>query len=203
VSRENIEGWATFVWIYDEWLKTNPRHGAVVVEVGVALGKTITYIADRLIETGRTDIELWAVDPWAGNARNGEQQKLADNAGGDFTLYARMMLEHDPKAFEVVRPIRARSHIASRMFDCGSVDLVTLDGDHDYGSVSLDIAMWLPTLRNDGWIGGDDHNDHQSPGVIRACREAFGRGSDVGGTGYEVNANNRWNWPTWLKRPKT
>jgi cephalosporin hydroxylase len=194
MTRENIPGWDTYVHIiYDRWLALPPRRGAIVVEVGVALGKTITYLADRLLAAGRTDVEVWAVDNWAGNMQNGEQQEFAKGAGGDFTLFSRMMLDNDQPAFEFVRPIRAASMLASRLFDDRSVDLVVLDADHSYEAVKSDLACWIPKLRPDGWIGGDDHNDWQSPGVIQACVERFGAGN------YELSEANQWNWPVWLK----
>jgi cephalosporin hydroxylase len=196
MSRESIPGRDAITWIYDEWLKTDPRPGAIVVEVGVALGKSISYLADRLLERGRRDVVLYAVDTWAGDARNGEQQALADAAGGDFTLYARMMLENAAAAFELVRPLRVDSARAARLFDASSVDLVVLDADHTEAAVAGELVAWCPKLRRDGWIGGDDHHDHDYPGVGRACRRAFGEG------GYEVWTGNDWGWPVWLRRAR-
>lgn len=195
MSRTTIPGWDPIVEVYKRWLETMPRPGAVVVEVGVALGRSLTYVADYCVERGRKDVEVYAVDSWAHNAPNGEQQTMAADAGGDFSLYAKMLLAHDPKAFEVIRPIRATSERAARMFDDGSVDLVLIDADHSYEGCISDIRAWLPKVRAGGWIGGDDHHEEYHPGVIKACKEAFG-------DRYEVfkGANN---WPdgrAWLHR---
>jgi hypothetical protein len=202
MARESIPGWDPITWIYKEWVKTPPRQGAVVVEVGVALGRSITWIADWCIANNRRDIEVWAVDPWEsslpGNVRNGEQATYAAQAGGDFSLYTKMLLEHDPAAYEFIRPIRATSERACSLFPPGSVDLIVIDGDHSYDGCSTDIACWWPRMRADGWIGGDDHHDTDWPGVVRACRETFGAG------GYEVIKGMATGWETgtvWLKRP--
>jgi len=121
---------------------------------------------------------------------------MADGVGGDFTLFGQMMLAHDKPAWELIRVVRAPSVQAARLFDDQSVDLVTLDGDHTYPSVVADLDAWIPKLRPDGWIGGDDHHKHHATcGVTEACQERFGAGN------YEVNLNNQWNWGTWLRRP--
>ena len=56
MSRTDIPGWDPLVALYDKWLEKEPRRNAVVVEVGVALGRTISYIADGCIANRRTDI---------------------------------------------------------------------------------------------------------------------------------------------------
>lgn len=195
MSREQIPGWDPIVHIYKEWVKHTPRQGAVVVEVGVALGRSLSFIADWCLANNRRDIQVWAVDSWEHNAPNGEQQTMASVAGGDFSLYAKMLLEHDPKAFEFIRPIRATSERGARLFEPGSIDLVLIDADHSYEGCAMDITCWLPKVRTGGWIGGDDHHAEYHPGVIRACREAFGPTYDV----FE-GANG---WPdgrAWLKK---
>lgn len=186
MSREEIPGWDPLVALYRKWLEKPPRQGAVVVEVGVALGKTVSFIADWCLANNRTDIEVWAVDSWEHNAPNGEQQQWAKLMGGDFSLYAKSMLEHDPKAFEFARVVRARSEVAARMFADASVDLVAVDADHSYEGCLRDITAWRPTLRLDGMIGGDDHHEKHHPGVIQACQESFGVGYDV------INEANGW-----------
>lgn len=194
MSREKIPGWDPIVAIYKRWLAYPPRRGAVVVEVGVALGRSLSYVADWCFENDRQDIEVWAVDSWAHNAPNGEQQTMAHVAGGDFSLYARMLIAHDPRAFEFIRPIRAESARAGCMFEPGSVDCVVIDADHSYEGCAVDISTWLPKVRAGGIIGGDDHHEKHHPGVIRACREAFGDSYEV------IEGANGWpDGRAWLK----
>lgn len=188
-----IPGRMAFGWIYDEWLASAPRRGARVVEVGVALGKSLAYLCEQLALQDRSDIEVWAVDPWAGYAQNGEQVSMSLDAGGDFSLYTKWMLAQAPKAFERIRVLRLRSNEAAWYFSEGGTDLVILDAAHDYRSVHEDINLWRGTLNREGWIGGDDH-EVEFPGVEQACREFFGDP----GKGYEVRREQ--NWGTWLKR---
>jgi methyltransferase family protein len=190
MAASDIEGRAAFLWVYDEWLASNPRQGAIAVEVGVALGRSVAHLAERCLVAGRRDIQVYAVDPWGGYARNGEQQRFADAVGGDFTLYCEQMRRHAPEAFEFVKVLRCTGVAAARLFD--KVDLLVLDGDHSYEAVSEEIRAWR-AWANPAIIGGDDHHEIEYPGVVRACREAFPGG-------YEVR--NEANWPTfrWVNR---
>lgn len=199
-SWARIPGRCAYLWIYDEWLASNPRKGAIAVECGVALGKSVAYLANRCLELGRDDIQIYAVDPWAGTDRNGEQASMGDAAGGDFTLYAKYMLENAPEAFEMVRPLRMgsfegahtiRQLTASYEHD-NRVDVVCLDGPHDFEFVHREISMWRDIIRNGGFLGGDDHMP-EFPGVERAVKAHFGNE-------YEYRDDNEWRWGTWRVR---
>lgn len=206
----NIPGRTPMIWIYDAWIASNPRQGAIVVEIGVALGKSLAYLCERLDAAGRDDVQVYAVDPWAGTHRNGEQQAEADAAGGDFTLYARYMLENAPRAFERVRVIRADECDAVDVFPVWP-NLVVLDAEHTRSAVTAQIGRWHNPLQVSTWIGGDDHCP-DFPGVEQACREAFGEpgtAEDVaaGRAGYEYRSHGgpwdnprQYEWGTWLKR---
>jgi hypothetical protein len=191
MSWQNIPGRSACGWIFREWIASKPRPGAVYVEVGVALGKSIARMCEMLDEAGRDDVQVYAVDPWAGTARNGEQTAEADVAGGDFTLYTRYMLENAPRAFERVRVIRSSSPAAVELFVDG-VDLAFIDADHTYVAAYNDILAWSSYLNRNGWIAGDDHHEIEYPGVVRACKEIFGENNYVVG--------NEDGWPTWLHR---
>ena len=189
-SWARIPGRTAYLWILDEWLESNPRKGAIAVECGVALGKSTSYLANRCLELGRDDIQIYAVDPWAGTDRNGEQASMGDAVGGDFTLYAKYMLENAPEAFEMVRPLRMGSHEAARdVFSAKGADIVCLDGPHDFSFVEKEIHYWRYVIHPGGFLGGDDHTP-EFPGVERAVKAHFGNE-------YEYRDDNEWRWGTW------
>lgn len=187
----DIVGRTAYTWIYDEWIASNPRQSAVVVEVGVALGKSLAYLCEKLRDAGRNDIVVYAVDAWGGFARNGEQTAMADAAGGDFTLYCKTLLEHSPYTLERANVLRCWSCYA-RLPAAIRADLVILDADHTLELVRADINCWLGQLRDGGWIGGDDYMPEYQ-GVIDAVTEAFPDGVEV---------RHDCGWGSWLKRPR-
>lgn len=180
----DIPGYSGFLPLYDETIARLPD-GGVIVEVGVAIGHSIAYLARKVIDSGR-DIQVWAVDPWAGKARNGEQQSMIGHqATGDFRLFVEMMTRYAPEELEHVRVLRAESVRAARLFRDRAVDLVLIDGAHDVDNVLQDIEAWLPKVRAGGTLAGDDYSSNY-PGVIEAVRVHFGDEFEVSGTTWMV-----------------
>lgn len=193
MSRESIPGRYAMAEIIDDALEHAPQ-GAVWVEVGVALGKGISYMARRAIDRGRDDIKIYAVDPWAGTARNGEQADMAEAAGGDWTLFLNMMGGNAPQELRRIHILRADSVSAARIFRDHTLDLVILDADHTFDAVMSDLKAWLPKLKpRTGIIGGDDHVESEFPGVVQACKWYFGEH-------YEAWLDPKYQWGVWRKR---
>lgn len=183
-------------WIIREALEMTPVNG-IWIENGVALGKGIAFMARTLLDAGRHDVKLYAIDPWAGTARNGEQQE-AGAPEDDWSLFLNTMQEHAPEELRRIHIVRARGASASFLFEWDSVDLLLLDGDHGYSAVIEELRCWAPTIRKQtGTIGGDDHHPNH-PGVEEACREFFGV-NEHGAADYEV-ASHEHDWPTWRKK---
>lgn len=147
-----------------------PWASTTIVEVGVALGKSLAYGID-VFRRRSLRVEAWAVDTWEGAHRNGEQQVLAPKYAGDFHLFAHYMLSA-PELLERMRIVRCDSVRAARLFDDASVDLVQLDAQHTREAVAAEILAWLPKVRPGGILGGDDLVS-DFPGVEEAVRDAF------------------------------
>lgn len=58
------------------------------------------------------------------------------------------------------------------------LDFAYIDGNHHYEYVKEDIQICLKKIKNDGIIGGHDYCA-QSPGVIKAVNEMFGKPDKV------------------------
>jgi hypothetical protein len=180
--------------IFDLALAQTPT-GGVWVEVGCALGRGIAEMARVLIDAGRDDVTLYAVDPWGGYGRNGEQAANgAATRHGDWALFLENMQANAPEELRRIHIVRAPSVVAATMFYATRpLDLCILDGDHTFDAVDSDIVAWLPRMRIGGIIGGDDHTDEHHPGVRQACEKRFGPAPQ----GYNVSDDNAAKWPIW------
>lgn len=186
---EQIPGHSGFLWLYDEAVNHFPS-GSLFVEVGVALGHSLAYLAERMHDRGKI-FELHAVDPWAGDCRNGEQQAMSSTEpGGDFGLFCRMMVTHSPDSLKYIKPFRMPSGAyadiitETRLYEYPS--LVLLDGDHSYETVRDEIDDFSNILRDGGWLAGDDYDTVNGLDVMKAVDEAFGSRVEIRGNTWVV-----------------
>jgi len=169
MSWRDIPGHSNFLCLYErEAILADD--GFIFVEVGVALGHSIAFLARQVLDAGKVG-RIHAVDPWAGVARNGEQQTA--NSPDDYQLYLDMMKQHASEELGRISDCRMTSVGASGLFQNHSVDMVLIDGAHDYDSVKQDILAWWPKVKPGGILAGDDH-EAAYPGVEKACKELFG-----------------------------
>jgi SAM-dependent methyltransferase len=199
VSYADIPGWFNWQDVYSRWAREAPE-GAVFVEVGCFLGRSLAFLLEEL---GDKPATVYAVDPfvddWIDPPRingqlnagaeeglrtwGGDLKALADAHGGPFESFCWHMREHS--RLERVNVIRVPSPRAARLFEPGSVDYVFLDGDHNYSGISADITAWRRAVRDGGRLGGHDHTADY-PGVLRAVSEEFGPGHHVSVSSWEV-----------------
>tara|TARA_B100001250_G_scaffold405049_1_gene421899 strand:+ start:4448 stop:5044 length:597 start_codon:yes stop_codon:yes gene_type:complete len=66
-------------------------------------------------------------------------------------------------------------------FENDSIDLVYIDGAHDYQSVLQDLEYYLPKVKRNGLMGGHDYNKFYEPyeDVIRAVNQVVGQPSKL------------------------
>jgi Methyltransferase domain len=72
------------------------------------------------------------------------------------------------------------------------VDVVFLDGSHEYEAVRRDILAWMPRIKSGGMLAGHDINDHY-PGVGRAVHELC-PGAEVRPAAEEGGWGGCWVW---------
>ena len=63
---------------------------------------------------------------------------------------------------EHVRPIRALSTVARSQFDAGSVDVLLVDGAHEYDDVIRDIDEWTSALADVATVAFHDARSEES-----------------------------------------
>lgn len=148
-----------------ERMAAKAKPGDNFVEVGVAFGRSATFMARRL----PPGVNFWLVDPW-------DAPWLVERRPGETPFSAFMwevLRNASREEIQRMRVLRTPSVVAARMFDPMSCQFVFIDGDHTYEAVWADIMSWLPCIARGGILAGHDYGEANHPGVSRAVDEAF------------------------------
>lgn len=150
----------------------------VIVEVGVWMGRSLSFIIPICKSNSS---KIYAVDTWTGSTKEvGPMVKWAydimESSGSLFFYECFLNNIRNISGSDCVIPILGRSLDASKRFKDGSVDMVFIDADHEYGAVKEDLEAWWPKVKIGGALGGHDY--HPSFGVIKAVDEFFGKKPD-------------------------
>ncbi|GAN77997.1 class I SAM-dependent methyltransferase [Acidisphaera rubrifaciens] len=156
-------------------LSDNP----VIVEVGVWKGGSVITMAEKLKASGINGVVIaidtwlgawdhWILDDWfphlaVSHGRPSMQSKFMSN-----------IMHH--KLSDVVVPFPLDSLNAKNVlqhYDI-QVDMIHIDGAHDYDSVAADLKCWWPLLKEGGFLIADDYHELNWPEVKRAVDDFFG-----------------------------
>jgi|TARA_Y100000310_G_scaffold124722_1_gene123521 predicted O-methyltransferase YrrM len=159
---KNIYGFCDYTPLYRDVAERFPS-GSHFVEVGGFLGKSAAYMAVEIINSGK-HIKFDVVDHWQGSA----EHATADEINLE-TLYEDFLKNVEPVK-GIINPIRMNSQEASKLYKLNSLDFIFIDADHDEEAVKADLISWMPRLKEDGVIAGDDINN---PGVANAVKWFF------------------------------
>lgn len=139
-----------------------------IAEIGVYSGGTST-----LLRLGYPSAHLYLIDPWEINSEyensDGPITKNPEHMQDAYHAICRQF-EDDPFTSILRMPsLEAAKDVPN------DLDLVIVDGNHDYEQVKQDILTWLPKLRSKGLMIGDDYylNSDKFPGVKKAVHEIF------------------------------
>jgi hypothetical protein len=186
---ENIFGWFDWQPFYDRAVASAPP-GSAVVEVGVFLGKSLVYLAERARAADK-GLRVYGVDRWRGseefdgtvwfNGRPVNEAPPGDVLGACYNALACRGLA------DVATLVVSDSARAAAVFADGSAHAVFLDAAHDEASVARDIAAWRPKVAAGGLLAGHDYRPEDGfPGVKAAADAAFGRRLAAVGSWWEV-----------------
>jgi len=131
-----------------------------VVEVGSWMGQSSCAMA-RSMRTNNLDSVLICVDTWLGSLEHWKSP--ADRAHLDLknglpTIYESFLTNVDREELSgYVVPLPLPSAIACQLLADVPVDMVYIDGSHDYRDVLRDLQdYWLMVRGNGGILFGDD-----------------------------------------------
>lgn len=128
-------------------LAMNCKGQGVIVEVGSWKGESTIYLA-KGSEAGKK-VKVYAIDPhtgspihrkWYGEVWTFDEFKRNIKSAG---------------VTDLVVPLVKTSEEAAKHFK-EDVELVFVDGDHEYDSVKLDFDLWFPKLIEGGFIAFHD-----------------------------------------------
>lgn len=185
---EDTIGWFDWNALYDEVALTTPPY-STIVEVGVAFGRSLLYLAQKIKETGK-DIKVVAVDPWLPYdehhfiyhpetiTSDGERQayEFAQKYGGVYEAFRHCLNESGLASYVDVR--RMTSVEAAQDFQDAGVQphFVFIDAEHKAESVKQDIDAWWAL--GPEWIAGHDYNrgsEVDFPGVWKTVDAKWGQ----------------------------
>ena len=173
---EGIPGWLSedeAITLY-ELARQLPANSPVAVEIGSWQGKSSLVLSKGL--KGKTSPVLYCIDPFNGDA-----------GASDRVLYSRALTTMNKslkEAFldnmrrhgvlDVVRPLEGYSFDVVKDFK-GPIDLLFIDGAHEFDAVLQDYEQWSPLLRPGGTIAFHDvvfgeNPDPAGPGMVAKAR---------------------------------
>jgi len=126
----------------------------VIVEIGSWKGKSTIHLA-KGSKAGK-NIRVYAIDPHTGS----KIQKEKFGKLWTFNEFKNNIM--NAGLSDIVTPLVKTSEEAAREFK-EPVELVFIDGDHDYEMVKLDFELWCPKLVEGGIIACHDTTNWPGP----------------------------------------
>jgi len=169
-----VEGWladAEGEFLYNA--AKNCKGNRVIVEIGSWKGKSTIWLAKGAKAGG--NVEIYAIDPHTGSSshkRHGEAETLKEFKEN----LKRANVE------DIVVPVVKTSEDAERDWDGKPIELLWIDGEHEYEMVKLDFNLWSPYLIEGGTIAF--HDTTAWPGPKRVVKEKIYNSHDFANAGF-------------------
>lgn len=136
-----------------------------MIEIGCYAGESTKVFLD----SGKIN-NLIAIDPYIDDYDMVDVHSRAYRMSDVFDVFNRDILSK----YDNVRLIKSTSDDAVDLVPIGlPINLVYIDGCHQYENTLRDIKNYLPFIEKDGIISGHDFH-YGWPGVIKAVDEMFG-----------------------------
>lgn len=150
-----VQGWLT----EDEGallyrLAANCSCNGVIVEIGSWKGKSTIWLAHG--SKAGANVSVYAVDPHTGSQEHGPDVWTFNEFKANI---AKAGVE------DVVVPVLMTSEEASRDWK-QKIELLFIDGDHQYESVEKDFLLWFPHLNDGGIVAFHDSTSYIN---VKAC----------------------------------
>ncbi len=147
-SVDQVNGWLTYregKLLYN--LAKNCSGKGVIVEIGSWKGKSTIWLAKG--SKAGNNVSIYAIDPHLGSTEHKEWY------GNVLTFEEFKKNIKDAKVDDIVIPIVKKSEEAANYFD-KPVELIFIDGAHEYELVKLDFESWFPKVIDRGTMAFHD-----------------------------------------------
>ena len=150
--RPSLPGWSDDILPWYRAFAEEARDGSVCVEIGVAYGRSLLFLASEFIRLGKK-AHLWGFDPYPTDTKPSPWYAIAMRA---------LIANATDEELQMISLARTHPDTTSGF---GGADLIFIDGAHDFDGVTRDIN-W--SVRQNAWIvAGHDYADY-GPGVKQA-----------------------------------
>lgn len=175
----DLQGWGSYEPVFEELIgEVKPK---LIVEVGTWKGASAIHMA-KLCRKHNIDTEIVCVDTWLGNWQHWSREsgpgsrtdlRLKNGFPQLYYQFLSNVISHDVS--QIITPLPLTGVAGAKLFEHHNIyaDLIYIDGDHEYQSVSMDLQLWLTRLAPGGVLLGDDF---EWPGVQRAAKEIASTG---------------------------
>jgi hypothetical protein len=158
---QSLETFGAYVELADlKFLEELAKGCKEIVEVGSFVGMSTSVLAD-------SGAIVHCIDTWNGSPGdliNVYYEELGDD------IYRAFCRNAGDKLFDTIRTYVGPSVFYASVWP-RKVDLVFIDGAHDYENVKADIAAWTPHVKPGGILCGHDYGVSFLPGVKEAVDE--------------------------------
>lgn len=145
---KNIGGWLTKPESYLLYnLAKKVKSDNVIVEIGSWKGRS-TICLGKGSKDGN-GIKIYAIDPHTGN----KEHKKAFGKIDTYQIFQQNIKEAEIN--DIINPIRETSEEANKNFN-HPVELIFIDGAHEYKFVKLDFELWFPLVVDGGVVAFHD-----------------------------------------------
>jgi predicted O-methyltransferase YrrM len=127
-----------------------------IVEIGAWKGRS-TCCMGQIIKSSNKKVDFYTIDTWQGSNEEDHQEQIKELNQQGLTLYGEFKKHLSLCGVDdVVKPIKSTSIEASKTFEDATIDLLIIDGSHEYNDVLDDITFWYSKIKPGGIILGDD-----------------------------------------------
>ena len=147
---ETVKGAFSFHELYQDMVN-KCKNDAIFVEIGIWHGKSIIYLAEKIIES-KKKIKLYGIDIFKGTDHEYFNDVLIENN----VLYNAYLKNIEPVKNYIITII-GDSHEVYKQFKDHSIDFCFIDADHSYKAVKEDLVCWFPKIKKNGIIAGHDY----------------------------------------------